>query len=238
MTGGTLLVSRAIKLHADHKKKLEDIGFKGVSVTAAEKDGLNMVIEELKPQIVIVGSRFYKSATPYMMALLRRKFKELNIAAVSIFDYPPDLAIRFIANGVNSYLNYYDGTSQFYRGLETMCEGKKFISPSVKERIVKRGLLPPPAYELTERQIEVLRLLCNGFTSDEIANELHISKRTVEFHKAEMFNSLGTRNENELIRVALYLKIIPLDELDFYGGNYILRKQARKKKITGGFNDY
>lgn len=234
MKGGTLLVSRAVKLHADHKKRLEELGFKDVSVTTADKDGLNMLINELKPRLVIVGSGFYKSATPYMMALLKRRFKDLNIAAVSICDYPADLAMKFVINGINSYVNYFDGKSEFYKGLECMREGRRFVSSSVQERMKIRLELPPAAYGLTERQIEVLRLLCNGFTSMEIANELYISKRTVEFHKAELFNNFGTRNENELIRVALYLGLIKLDELDFYGGNFILRPKICKKSVNRG----
>ena len=234
MKGGTLLVSRAVKLHADHKKRLEELGFKDVSVTALDKDALNMLINELKPSLLIVESRFYKSATPYMMALLKRKFKDLNIAVVSIYDYPTDLAMKFVINGINSYVNYFDGKSQFYRGLDCMRERKQFISPSVQERIENRLELPPVSSEISDRQIEVLRLLCNGFTSIEIADELFISKRTVEFHKAELFNNFGTRNENELIRVALYLGLIKIDELDFYGGNFVLRpKEENKNKIWG-----
>ena len=229
MTGGTLLVSRAVKLHSDLKKELERIGFKDVSVTAAEKDGLNMVINELKPRLMIVGSGFYKSATPYMMALLKKQFKDLNIAAVSVNDYPADLAMKFVANGITSYVNYFDGTDQFIKGFDYLRDGKNYVAPSVQERIeIRHGEMPPPATELRERQIEVLRLLCNGFTSVEIADELFLSKRTVEFHKAELFNNLGTRNENELIRVALYLGFIKLDELDFYGGNFELSPKQKR----------
>ena len=238
MAGGTLLVSRAVKLHADYKKMLEELGFKDVSVTSADKDGLNMLINELKPRLLIVGSGFYKSATPYMMALLKRRFKDLNIAAVSINDYPADLAMKFVINGINSYLNYFDGKSQFYKGLDCMREGKQFISSSVQECIDNRRELPPVSSELTERQIEVLRLLCNGFTTVEIADELFISKRTVEYHKAELFNNFGTRNENELIRVALYLGLIKIDELEFYGGNFTLRLKNSKRTEKGGLYDF
>jgi len=229
LTGGTLVVSRAVKLHKDVKQHLENLGFKNVAVTAAERDGLNMVIKELKPRLMIVGSGFYKSATPYMMALLKRRFKHLNIAAVSINDYPADLGMKFIINGINSYVNYFDGKHQFIKGFHYLREGKEYVSPSVQERIeIRNGDLPSPALELTDREIELLRLLCNGFTSFEIANVLYLSKRTVEFHKAELFKRLGTRNENELIRVALYLGIIKLDELDFYGGNYELSPKPKK----------
>jgi DNA-binding NarL/FixJ family response regulator len=228
MSGGTLIVSRAVNLHSDYKKKLENLGFENVSVTAAEKDELNIVINEKKPKLLIVGSGFYKSATPYMMALLKRQFKNLNMAAVSISEYPPDLAMKFIANGINSYVNYFDGINQFLQGFDYLREGKNFVSSSVLERIEIRKELPPPALELSEREIEILRLLCNGFSTIEIANVLFLSKRTVEFHKAELFNRLATRNEKELIRVALYLGIIPDDELDFYGGNYEIKSKLNK----------
>jgi len=75
--------------------------------------------------------------------------------------------------------------------------------------------------------------LCNGFTSTEIAAELCVSNRTVDFHKKELNNNFGTRNENELIRVALYLKIIKEDELDFYGRNYVLAPRPKKIRNRG-----
>jgi DNA-binding NarL/FixJ family response regulator len=229
MAKGTLLVSRAAENHAEHKKALEELGFKDVTVTAAEKDGLNLLINELQPSLVIVGSGFYKSATPYMMAMLKRQFKELNIAVVSLDNYPADLAIKFVVNGINSYVNYLDGKPEFYKGLDNLREGRKFIASSVQERMETKGELPAPSVELRERETEVLRLLCNGFTTVEIANELYISVRTVKFHKSELFNNLGIRNENELIRVALYLGLIKIDELDFYGGNYFLRPKPVRK---------
>ena len=232
MIGGTLLVSRAVKLHTRHKKRLEELGFKNVSVTSAERDGLNFVINELKPKLLIIGSGFYKCATPYMMSLLHKQHKKLNIAAVSIHDYPADLGMKFIINGINSYVNYYDGSDCFYEGLDNLRQGEKYISPSVQERIDIRQTLPSPADELSERELEVLRLLCNGFTSTEVAAELCISNRTVDFHKAELFNNLGARNESELIRIALYLGIVKIDELDFYGRNFILTPWPAKKTTS------
>jgi len=234
MIGGTLFVSRAENLHSYIKRRLEEIGFKDVLVTSAEKDKLNMLINELKPKLVMVASGFYSSATPYMLAMLKRKFPDINYAAVSVYNYPADIAMMFIINGIQSYVNYFDGTEQFYRGLDYIKDGKCYISASVQERLKIRKELPHPSYELTFRQIEVLRLLCNGFTSDEIAGVLHLCKRTIEWHKAELFNNLGTRNENELIRVALYLGFIQIEELNFYGGKYAISPKPSKQIIHRG----
>ena len=219
MTGGTLLVSRDINNHSHYKKRFEEMGFKNVTVTGAEKDGLNMVISELKPRLVVMQSGFYDCATPYMMSLLLRRHPDLNVAAVSLEKYPPYLAMGLVANGVTSYVNFADGADQFYAGLNLIKEGKKYVSPEVEKRMMAREL-PKPSRELTERQIAVMRMLCNGYTSSEIAGTMHLSERTVKFHKAELYVNLKVRNENELIRVALYLGYVKIDELGFYGGRY------------------
>ena len=231
MTGGTLVVSRDIYNHAHYKKRLEQLGFRNVTVTGAEKDGLNMIINDLNPRLVLMGSRFYECATAYMMALLLKRHPELNVAAVSLERYPADLAIGMIVNGITSYVNFSEGADQFYAGLNLIKEGSKYISPVVEERRMMRSELPKPSQELTERQIEVLRLLCNGFTTLEIADVLHLSKRTVKFHTSELYSNLKIRNEKELIRAALYLGFIKTDELDFYGGKYELSPKPDKKAL-------
>lgn len=236
--GGTLIVSREVNLLPHYKKRLEIVGFRNVTYTTAEKDGLNVVINEQKPRTVIMEAEFYQSATPYMMSRLLRQFTGINFVAVSLSKYPADLAMLFIINGAKAYITIIDGIEQFYRGLECVRDGRSFVSASVQERIDIRHELPHPATEITGRQIEVLRLVCNGFSGGEIAEVLHICKRTVEFHKKEMYTALGIRNENELIRVALYLEIIKPDELNFYGGKYVIspkpkqmsNEQKREKK--------
>ena len=230
MTGGTLIVSREVNLLQHYKERLEALGYKNVAYTANDKDGLNMVINELKPKTVFVEADFYDSATPYMMSLLVKRFKRISFVVVSMSRYPPDRGMCFIINGVKSFLYYPDGIEQFYRGLECVRDGNIFISPSVQERFEIRDDLPRPAVELTEKEIEVARLVCNAYTGPEIADTLHLSLRTVNFHKRELYTNLSIRNENELIRVMQYLGIVKQNELNFYGRNYELSPMSCKKK--------
>ena len=234
MTGGALIVCRDIPLHQHYKERLEVLGYKNVSVTDAEKDGLNMVINELKPKIIFMEVEFYDAATPYMMSLLMKRYKKIHFAVVSRARYPADRGMCFIINGAKSFLYYPDGTEQFFKGLEHIRDGESFISNLVQEsfnmRSDKKSVLPRPAEELTKREIEVARLVCNGYTGAEIADRLHICLRTANFHKRELYTNLSIRNENELIRVALYLGIIHQDELNFYGRDYELSPRPRKKR--------
>lgn len=230
MAGGTLIVSRVVNLHAHFKKTLEVLGFNDVTATDVDRDRLNMLINELKPKILIMGSMFYQCCTPFMTADLHKRFPKLNIAAVSISGYPDDLAMYFIINGARSYVNYWEGDVQFYKGLEAIRQGREYISPKVQSRIELRNYYPDPTGRLTSRQIEVIRLVANGFTGKEIARTLNISERTADNSKSEIYTAMNVRNENEAIRAALYMGIIKPDELHFYGRDYELKPKVDKKQ--------
>jgi len=232
MAGGTLVVSRDVKLHRHFKGRLEALGYRDVACTATEKDGLYMEIDEARPKTVFMEADFYDAATPYLFSFMARRFGWVYFAVFSRSRYPADRGMCFIVNGAKSFLYYPDGPEQFERGLECVRDGKNFISDSVQERFSMRDEKPRPAVELTGRELEVIRFVCNGYTGPEIADRLCISLRTVDFHKREIYTNLSVRNEIELIRVAIYLGLVGKDELNFYGGGYELSPKINKRQGT------
>jgi DNA-binding NarL/FixJ family response regulator len=234
---GTLVITRAKNLFLDIQRFLEGIGFENVTITGEEKDSLISVIRFLKPKLVLVDSSFHYGSTPFKVGELLKVFKHLNVAVVSVGFYPVDLAAWFIYFGAKSYVSVLEGMGEFYKGLNALRDGRDYISPDVQRRIDMSGDLPEMAKHLTKRQKEIIRLLCNGFSTMEIADVLQISKRTVYVIKAEIYAAFCVRNENELIRVALFLEIIKLDELVFFGGDYSLPPELKKEFITGVKHD-
>jgi DNA-binding NarL/FixJ family response regulator len=236
MKGGTLLACRAVKMHSYFKEQFELLGFHDVHITANDKDGLSMLIDELEPGILLMGSSFYKCCTPYMMAGLHRRYPKLNIAAISISEYPPELAMYFIINGVKSYVNFWEGYDEFYRGLKIIKNGEQYISPDVLQCMAKRECMPDPVKDLSEAQIEIVKLIANGYTEKEISDTLAISERTVYTHKRNIYTTINVRNENELIRVALNLEYINPYVLNFYGRDFVLKPLPSYNKLTGEKN--
>jgi DNA-binding NarL/FixJ family response regulator len=229
MPGGTLILSREKHLYPYLGKRLVELGFTNFEITGEERDSLNSIINDAKPRLVLVDSGFYECSTPYMMGQLLKTFPKLNIAAVSVFyKIPDDLAMWFIFNGVKSYINFLEGPDEFYGGLDKVREGKEYISPGVIERMNMRREMAEPARNITPRQIEIIRLLCNGFTGREICNVLAIADDTLSVQKRNIYTCLNVRNEKELIRVALLLKCISVEELRFFGGKYLLNPQPEK----------
>jgi DNA-binding NarL/FixJ family response regulator len=229
MKGGILALSREEKLYPSFMKRFAELGFKDIEISGQERDALNTIINDMKPRLVLVGSGYYKGSTPYMMGELLKGFPNLNMAAISVLcKIPDDLAMWFIFNGVRSYVNLFEGYEEFHRGLSMVRNGEAYISPNVIQRIDLRKEKPEPLRNLTPRHVEIVRLLCNGFTSFEIADVLNISRRTVDTHKTDLYTILAVRNENELIRAAIYLGLIDPEELVFFGGRYELNPKPEK----------
>jgi DNA-binding NarL/FixJ family response regulator len=219
---GILIISRAKHLLPSLKQYLEYVGYEDIHTTTEEKDSLMQVIRDLKPRLIFIESSFYGPVTPHMIGRLLRDMPHLSIAAFSIGEFPDDLAMYFIFYGVISYINCRDGLDEIYQALQQIRGGKPYCSPGVLRCIDQRKEKPNPVFEVTNRQREILVLLCNGYTTTEIGIDLQISIRTVETHKTYLYAVFQVRNERELIRVAGYLDLFDSHDLCFYGRNYVL----------------
>ena len=92
-----------------------------------------------------------------------------------------------------------------------MLKGGRFLSPKIQERLISRMLEgdPPAATPtLTPRQTEILRLVASGRTTKEVARELDISPKTVEFHRAQLMEKLQVHDVTGLTRYAMQQGLI------------------------------
>ena len=224
LTGGTLFISRAYNLFSHNKKMLEEAGFTDVHITGEESDSLRMIINEIKPNLVLIDADFDKYSTPFKMCDLPKKYPKLNIAAVSFCGYPLRNAMNFILYGIRSYVDYWDGVDEFNMGLTKIREGKKYISQKVNEYMENNHDYDlRQKMHITDREFEVLRWVCSGLTGEEIAEVLGISLRTVNSHKKSLRKIWNLDNERELISMAFSSGLITKDDICLYH-----RKDKRK----------
>jgi len=143
--------------------------------------------------------------------------------------YTPGRAADFIFSGVRSYVNVLEGFEEFHRGLQEVRKGNVYISPEVQRKMEHKKSCRFTAEQLTPKHVEIIRLLGNGYTTIEAAENLGISKRTVDTHKSDIYSILNVRNENELIRFALSQGIIHLEELNFFPREKVMSQRKAKK---------
>jgi DNA-binding NarL/FixJ family response regulator len=217
------MVSRAVQLHPHIKRRLEELGFPHVEITAEEKDSLNYIINEKKPDVLLMGAAFYQAATPYMTGELLERYPKLNVAVLSVHDYPDSLAACFIWHGVKSYVNLWEGYEEFHKGLQDVRQGKTYIAPNCRRRMEQAGEWPNAKTKITKRHQEILIFLCNGYYPENIGELMHITRRTVNTHLRDMYKMFHVKSREEMVAFAWGLDLVTKKDLRF-----IDRKEQEK----------
>jgi len=214
--GGVLALSRAAELRTEIQRRLEMSGFEDVTVTDEENEALNTVICNKKPRLVIIDSWFYQDGTPYRVGELIKLFPKLNIAVVSVHDFPVSRAPWFIWEGAKSYLSLWEGYGEFQRGLRIVREGKQYISPKVQRLIEHCEEWPDTKSRMTKRQKECLVMLCCGLIPVQIGEILHISRSTVYNHLNSLYNAFHAGSREEMIALAWEMELVTPQDIRLY----------------------
>jgi two-component system, NarL family, response regulator NreC len=116
----------------------------------------------------------------------------------------PGYAREAFGAGACGYVLKEAAESALVAAIEAALAGDSYVDPAVGARLAKLGSTPPgPPDGLTERELEVLRLLALGYTNAEIADQLYVSRRTVESHRAHIQQKTRLATRAELVRYAM-----------------------------------
>ena len=113
----------------------------------------------------------------------------------------PVFAREAMQSGVLGYILKEAAQGELVAAVRTAARGETYVQPALGARLAAESGDSPD--DLTEREVEVLRLIALGHTNAEIADQLVISVRTVESHRAHIQQKLRLSKRSELVRYAL-----------------------------------
>jgi DNA-binding NarL/FixJ family response regulator len=179
---------------------------------ATDGKALVQAAERLRPDLVILD---------ISMPLLNgfesaRQIREILPSTKLIFlsqHLNPAYLKHALRVGATGYVLKAGATEELQTAISTVLRGKTYITPSFGEDVIARlwnrsGEVNEESEDLTDRQREILQLIVEGRSSKEMADLLHVSIKTIEFHRARIMNKLGVRTVAELTKVALQQGLI------------------------------
>jgi len=123
-----------------------------------------------------------------------------------------DLPAQLIAAGVHGFVDKTEPLDYVLQAIESVMKGGMYFATHVPPKSGVGGVVSPEALAvlrgLSEREIEVARLVSQGLTSKEVAVKLNLSVRTVEKHRANIMDKLGVREVASLVRLCVQAGII------------------------------
>ena len=155
-------------------------------------DNAMLYCAKLQPDLVLMDVCTEKGASGLEATkLIRNKYPRIKVIVMSGFDeitYAP----RAKEAGANAFIFKSKSLDYFIHIADRVLEGEEYF-PESKVVITQQGEAP-----LTEREMEVLRLICRHMTNKEIADELFISEHTVKYHKSNMLSKTGFEKSVDL----------------------------------------
>ena len=142
-----------------------------------------------------------------------RKFPDHKVISLTMFG-EEHYYLKMIEAGAKGFLLKNSDIEEVIEAIKTVYNGGTYFSPEILYNVVKniqevRKETGPPIH-LSQREKEVLELICRGFANIEIASELNISKRTVEKHRSNILEKTQTHNTASLVMYSVENKLIKL----------------------------
>jgi DNA-binding NarL/FixJ family response regulator len=160
---------------------------------------------------------------PYMNGVetaryMKKNHPDIRIIMIS-FHNDKELFLQLYKIGVEGYLVKNTSLEDLKRGINHVIEGNQFFSPELGA-IVIHGLInekmqapKDPLELLSEREVEILLLICQQLTTDEIAEKLFISPLTVKRHRQNLLEKTGSKNIVGLILYAIRNELLDAETL-------------------------
>lgn len=190
-------------------KKLLEPEFEVVG-TVSDGRALLSVAPGLKPDVIVLDLSMPELNGMEAGIQLRRLLPRTKVVVLTMNEDPdiPREALRHWASG---YLLKKSAGSELIKAIREVLRGRTYVTPRVAQQL-REGFVRDPRRKhkraLTSRQREVLLLLAEGRTMKETADLLHVTPRTVAFHKYRIMEDFDLKTTSDLVKFAIRERVI------------------------------
>jgi DNA-binding NarL/FixJ family response regulator len=205
------IVRKGIRALLDGVTEIEVVGEAEDGREAVEKVG------QLQPDVVLMDNTM-----PILNGLeathqIKKLFPKTRVLILTMHT-DEEYIFQFLQAGASGYLIKKTAPKELVSAIKAIYRGDSFLSPSISKKVIDEYLRhveqasKPNSYtQLTDREREVLQLIVEGFSNKEIAEQLHLSVKTVGNHRLNLMEKLDLHNVSDLTKYAIRKGIISLE---------------------------
>jgi DNA-binding NarL/FixJ family response regulator len=179
-------------------------------MVCGEADGATSALQAIRdalPNFIVLDISLDGPDGLDLLKVLRAEYPNLPVLILSMHDESA-YAERALRAGANGYIMKQEATEKVLTAIRHILRGDVYLSDRLTKRMLQQfvhGAVSPrdPLAKLSDRELEVYRLIGAGHGTRQIADELHVSTKTVESYQAHIKEKLSLRNARELVQHAI-----------------------------------
>ena len=192
--------------------------FPDVTVVAQGDDGYQAIelADQYKPDVLILDISMPKLRGIEAIKDIKKRSPETKIIILSMYERDEYIK-QSLRNGASGYLLKQSATDELKSAIHTVMRDQIFLSPYIAKSVVESWLTANQKPDtgddeiLSDRELEVLKLLTEGHSNKETAELLHLSVKTVETHRYKIMEKLNLDNFAGMVKYAIKKHYIDLD---------------------------
>jgi two-component system, NarL family, response regulator len=193
------ILGQALTMFLQCEADMTVIGHAGDGREAVE------LFHQHQPDVALMDLRMPNMEGADAIAAICATFKHARIIVLTTFDGDEDI-YRGLRAGAKGYLLKGAEPNELLDAIRTVHRGQKYIPPTIAAKLAERI----GSEELSERELEVLRLMAKGMSNQQISTVLNIAESTVRFHANNIFGKLNVSDRTQAAIVALKRGIVRL----------------------------
>jgi DNA-binding NarL/FixJ family response regulator len=176
--------------------------------TAEEMNQALDQIEKLRPDLVVLDISLKGSNGIEVLKNIKVRYPKMLVLVLSMHDETL-YALRALRAGASGYIMKQEHAERVLGSIRQVLNGEISLSENMEKKMMKQlvggraARTGSPLEDLSDRELEVFRLIGKGYSTRQIAEELHLSIKTIESHRAHIKEKLNLKNAMELVQHAI-----------------------------------
>jgi DNA-binding NarL/FixJ family response regulator len=162
-------------------------------------------LETLRPDVLLLDIQLPHTSGIELCKEIAGRYPAIRIIALTNFDQSYYVK-QMLRNGARGYLLKNTDQETLVTAIEEVCAGKLYLDPTLRDAMMEELATGKKRFgevHLTKREKEILQLIAEEFSNQEIADHLFLSLRTVETHRLNLIQKLSVKNTAGLVKEAL-----------------------------------
>lgn len=201
------IVRRGLRMTIDAEKDMK------VLDETADGSQILKLIKKHKPDVILMDLQMPKMDGVDALKMIRPEFPELPVLILTSFSDDAHIYAALRAGASGFLLKEMNG-DELVDAIRGAAKGKPQLHPEIAKRLMARAPMPEDPFEtLTERELDLLKLLARGMSNKEIAAQLTLTEMTVKGYVSDIFMKLGVSDRTQAALMAVRFGLVKPEEL-------------------------